>query len=88
MVKAYLPSKWTLMLVGLDASIPTICDNEFIGSQIMSFDDSNERDLALTKWIEAMTKFKFIILMNPMEIHYHIVLKEKKGLIIVTLNMM
>lgn len=41
------------MLVGLGPSIPTLCESRFIGSCMMSFDDKNDRNLVLTKWIRS-----------------------------------
>ena len=51
LVKAYLPEGWMLVLCGLGAAIPAICVQGFIESRILTVDNSNDRDRALSAWV-------------------------------------
>ena len=50
-MKAYLPKGWMLVLCGLGAAIPTIYAQGFIGSRILTIDNSTNYDRALSAWV-------------------------------------
>ena len=51
LINAYLPKDWALVLVELSTSIPTILDEGFIESRIVTLDEDVERTTLLTEWI-------------------------------------
>ena len=51
LVKAYLPEDRMLVLCALGVAIPAICVQGFIGLHILTVDNSNDRDRALSAWM-------------------------------------
>ena len=51
LINAYLSKDWALVLVELSTSVPTVLDEGFIGSRIVTLDEDVERTTVLTEWI-------------------------------------
>ena len=49
LINAYLPKDWALILVGLTTSIPTILEEGFRRTRILTLDDNVERTTILTE---------------------------------------
>ena len=51
LINAYLPKDWALVLVGLTTSVPTVLEEGFMETRILTLDDNMERTTILTEWI-------------------------------------